>query len=223
MKNTIVILVLGLCTFCFAQNPKSIDIGEFSEIKVFDRMMVNLIQSDVNKVVIKGEDIEDVVVLNKNGKLKIRMEFEKIFDGDRTFVEVYHTGLEIIDANEGAQVFANEMIEQDYIELSAQEGARIDVGLNVEFLEAKAVTGGRIVIRGKSVEQKVDINTGGIYDARGLETETTMIKVMAGGEATVFATVKAEVKVRAGGDIDIYGNPKEVIKNTFVGGRINVM
>ena len=46
--------------------------------KFIDRIEVNLIKSDVNKVEITGDDIEDVEVINKDGKLKIRMKLDKV-------------------------------------------------------------------------------------------------------------------------------------------------
>ena len=46
---------------------------------MYDLIEVNLIQSNDNKVVIKGDDTQDVVIVNKDGKLKIRMEADKVF------------------------------------------------------------------------------------------------------------------------------------------------
>ena len=46
----------------------------------FHIVFYNLIKSKTNKVEITGDDIEDVEVINKDGKLKIRMKFDKICD-----------------------------------------------------------------------------------------------------------------------------------------------
>jgi len=96
MKTFITIAFIALTSIITAQNPKEKGVGDFTEVKVFDRIEVNLVKSDVNKVEITGDDIDDVEVINKDGKLKIRMKFNKIFNGDRTFVAVHYTKLDIL-------------------------------------------------------------------------------------------------------------------------------
>ena len=103
-----------------AQRTITKDVGDFDILKVYDLMEVNLILSDENKVVIKGENTDDVRVINQNGKLKLRMEVDTRFDGARTFIEVYYTSIKTIDSNEGARIVVNQAIEQDEIELKLQ-------------------------------------------------------------------------------------------------------
>ena len=222
MKN-ILTAVLFLITFSVvAQEPLEKQVGDFNEVKVFDLIEINLIKSDENKVVITGADVEDVEIINKKGKLKIRMKIDRIFDGNQTFVEVYYTNISVIDANEGAEIVANETMEVPFLKLKAQEGGKIDVGLDVENLEVRAVTGGIIRTGGKAKIQEVTLNTGGIYEGKKLQTEQTEVKVSAGGEASVNASVLAEAKVRAGGYIEIYGDPKTIKKDKLFGGKIRV-
>jgi hypothetical protein len=172
---------------------------------------------------IKGKNVDDINLVNKNGVLKIRMELDKKFHGEDTFVEVYYTDLSLIDGNEGAKITSNEMIEQNTIELKAQEGAQIKVGLDVDHLTVRAVTGGIVDASGMAKNQEIVLNTGGVYEGRELRTETATVKITAAGEAEVYATKKVDIKIKAGGDVDVYGNPEQVNKNTFAGGRVRVM
>ncbi|MCB0383677.1 MAG: DUF2807 domain-containing protein [Psychroserpens sp.] len=223
MRTFLAITLLFLSTLLSAQNPKEKGVGDFSEIKVFDLIEVNLIKSDTNRVEITGEDIEDVEVINKNGKLKIRMKLDKIFNGEKTFVAVYYTKLNIIDGNEGAFISSNELITQDYIELRAQEGARLKIGLDVDKVEIRAVTGGIIETRGKANTQNITLNTGGIYEGRSFETKNTSVNIKAAGEADVYASNEVTAKVLAGGDVFIYGNPENINERTTLGGRVKRM
>ena len=76
------------------------DTGPFREIKVFDGISLNLIRSDRNQAVVRGENTRQVAVVNNDGILKVRMEITKIFSGYRTFVDLYYTDpLLIIDVN----------------------------------------------------------------------------------------------------------------------------
>ena len=66
----------------------------------------------------------------------------------------------------------------------------------------------------------VNMNTGAILRAKELRSSITNIRLTAGGEAAIFATKRVDINVRARGDVDVYGNPKEVTKKQFAGGRI---
>ena len=223
MKTIFTLLFISITLQIYAQNPIEKTIGEFNEVKVYDRIEVNLIKSTINKVEITGEDIEDVEVINKDGKLKIRMKLDKIFNGDRTFVAVHYTKLNIIDGNEGAYISSNELIEQEYIELKSQEGAHLKIGLDVKKVDIKAVSGGIIETRGKAESQNISLNTGGVYEGKSFETQNTTVSIKAAGEADINASNYVDAKVRAGGDINIYGQPKTINEDTVLGGRIKRM
>ena len=223
MKTILAITLLIVTSILPAQNPKEQGVGDFSEVKVYDLIEVNLIKSDVDKVEITGDDIEDVEVINKNGTLKIRMKLDKSFNGKKTFVAVHYTKLNVIDGNEGAFISSNELITQNYIELRAQEGARLKIGLDVDNVDIRAVTGGIIETRGKAVSQNITLNTGGIYEGMSFETKNTTVNIKAAGEADVYASKMVNAKVLAGGDVFIYGNPENIQEKTTFGGRVKRM
>ncbi|WP_323787474.1 head GIN domain-containing protein [Psychroserpens sp.] len=223
MRTILAIALFVVTSILTAQNPKEQGVGDFSEVKVYDLIEVNLIKSDVDKVEITGDDIEDVEVINKDGKLKIRMKFDKTFNGDKTFVAVYYTKLNVIDGNEGAYISSNELITQNHIELRAQEGAHLKIGLDVKKVDIRAVTGGIIETRGKADSQEITLNTGGIYEGKSFETKNTTVHIKAAGEADVHASKKVNAKVVAGGDVFIYGNPEHIKESTTFGGRIKRM
>lgn len=221
MKTYFFAIVLSFATISisYAQTEKSL--GDFNELKVYDRIEVALIKADENKIIISGKNTEDLVFVNKNGKLKIRMSIEKIFDGDETTVELYYKNIDIIDVNEGAFVGSNDVFNQFEIELSAQEGGSIKLTVqDITFLEIKAVTGGVVRVSGNTKNQDIDLSTGGSFLGKELESEVAKVVIRAAGEAHVKATEKVDAKVRAGGSVYIYGNPKLVEENTVFGGKI---
>lgn len=223
MKSLVPIIFLFMSLSLSAQNPLDKNVGDFNEVKVYDLIEVNLIKSDESKVVITGDDVEFVEVIIKNNTLKIRMKFDKAFNGFKTFVAVHYINLKTIDGNEGSIITSNELIEQDYIELKAQEGARLKIGLDVNKVDVRAVTGGIIETKGKGNSQNITLNTGGIYDGKTFETITTDVNIKAAGEAEINASDTVNAKIRAGGDIYIYGHPKTVNENTAFGGRVKRM
>lgn len=221
MKKILFVLTLFSVLSITAQEEIVRHTSAFSEVKVFDGISAELIKSEENKIVISGQDATEVTVLNKNGKLKIRMDINRIFDGYKTFVKIYYTHpIDIIDANESALITSTASIKQIDLELRAQEGGEIALNTDVQRLKVKAVTGGKIEAEGSAKNQDVHVNTGGQYEADSLATEQTTVSVNAGGRAYINASEYVEAKVRAGGVIRIYGEPKVIDKQTFLGGRI---
>ncbi|SDQ29131.1 head GIN domain-containing protein [Flagellimonas zhangzhouensis] len=222
MKKICTLSLILLPLIMFSQRIIDTEVGEFNEIKVFDLIEVNLIQSDENRIMIKGWNVDDIKWTNKNGVLKLRMQLDKKFQGEDTMIEVYYTNLDVIDGNEGAEITCNELVQKSKIELRAQEGATIHIGMDVDYADIRAVTGGIIEASGLAKNQSVVLNTGGVFEGRELRTSNTDIKISAGGEADVFASEMVDINVKAGGDVYVYGQPKTVHKKTFVGGRIYI-
>ncbi|MEN1784119.1 MAG: head GIN domain-containing protein [Bacteroidota bacterium] len=223
MKTIPVLLFLmaGLCAS--GQRIIDTDVGAFHKIKVFDLIEVNLIQSDENRILIKGRNVDDIKWINKDGVLKLRMQLDKKFTGADTLIEVHYTDIEVIDANEGAHITCNETVKQNKIELRSQEGGRITIGMDVVVLDARAVTGGIVEASGLAENQSIVLNTGGIFEGSELRTAVSEVKISAGGEAEVFASDRVDINVKAGGDVTVYGQPQKVNKSTFAGGRIYIM
>jgi len=222
MKKIFSLAMLVMATSAFSQRIINKDVGEFSEIKVYDLIEVNLIKSDENRILIKGEKVDDIKFVNKDGTLKLRMQLEKKFQGEQTLIEVYYTELDIIDGNEGASITFNETVVKDKLVLKTQEGAQIKIGMKVDDVEIRAVTGGIIEASGLAKNQVIVINTGGVFEGRELKTSTASVKISAGGEALLSASERVDINVQAGGDVYVYGNPKEVNKKTLAGGRIYI-
>lgn len=223
MKRIILIVTILISESIFAQKPIDKALGVFFELKVYDLIEVELVKSNENKAVITGNNTEDVIIVNKNGTLKIRMTIGKSFDGNKTKVTLHYTTLDIIDVNEGAKVYSTDVIKQFEVTLKAQEGGSIQVPLDVSYAIIKAVTGGSIKTKGTSKSQNVSLLTGGLYRGEELETNKTDVSINAAGEAHVKASKLVDAKIRAGGDVYVYGNPETLNENTALGGRIKKM
>ena len=220
MKKLLFILLL-ISSLTYAQTDKKV--GDFNKVTAFDQITVELIASEENKVVLSGTNSDVVEVVNKNGELKLRMPLTNLLKGNQVNVKVYYTDLTAIEANEGSQISSDSSIKAIGFDIIAKEGSKIDIHLEVSNLNVKITSGGIVKTAGTAKNQDVVISAGAIYEAKDLITEQTVISINAGGEATIFATELADAKARAGGDIMIYGNPSQVNKKTFAGGRIKIV
>ena len=220
MKKLLFILLL-ISSLTYAQTEKKV--GDFNKVTAFDQITVELIASEENKVVLSGTNSDVVEVVNKNGELKLRMPLTNLLKGNQVNAKVYYTDLTAIEANEGSQISSDSSIKAIGFDIIAKEGSKIDINLEVSNLNVKITSGGIVKIAGTAKNQDVVISAGAIYEAKELTTEQTVISINAGGEATIFATKLADAKAIAGGDIMIYGNPSQVNKKTFAGGRIKIV
>lgn len=225
MKNTILpFLFLTVISTVFAQKENTKKLDKFTMVKAYDRIVVTLVKSTENKLVISGDDKDEVSISNTDGILKIKMEFDNFMDGNEAKATLYFTEpLELIDANENAKIKSDETIKGDRVEIKAQEGGVIDLKVAIADLYTKSISGSEVTLTGNARLQEVMVNTGGKIYNKALNTEETTVVVNAGGRADVNASQKVNAKVRAGGYIYIYGNPKDVEKDKVFGGKIEIV
>lgn len=226
MKQLVLLIFLVLGSeMIWSQNEKiTHSLDKFTELKAFDGISVNLIRSTENKAVITGANTKKVAIVNNSGVLKIRMEIDKLFSGYRTFVDLYYSeNLVVIDVNEDARISSEETLEQDVLEVKAQEGGEIVINAQVEQMLIKSVTGGVITATGASDNQDVAINTGGVYKGKDFRTKFTTVNVNAGSNAEIYATDYVKATVKAGGEVLVYGDPSKMDEKTVFGGKIKRM
>ena len=214
------LLLLVVCVQTFSQTEISKTLGEFSELKVYDLINVDLIKSTENKIVVSGKNSENLNIIQKNNILKLKMQLKKKFNGKETKVKLYYSSLDIIDANQGAVVSSNGSIKQYELVLKAQEGAQIKAAVDTKLLVVKSVTGAKVSATGKSNKQEVNIRTGGVYKGANIIVENTDLDIRFGGEADVNTNNVLEVSIFSGGDVNISGTPKQLKQRKIFGGRI---
>ena len=218
MKKVLIIAFVFAIQFANAQVNRNL--GDFDQVKVFDKITVKLIAANENKMVITGSRADEVEAVNKNGDLKIRMPFPKLLSGDDIVVNLYFKNLESISVSEGSFVSSDVDFKQTTLDLNAKSGGEIKLVLDVDKVNVKAYAGGIVSISGKATNQNVTITSGGILNAKNLQTSQTSISVSAGGQSEIHASTLVDAKVKAGGSIFIYGKPKQINKEVFIGGTI---
>lgn len=218
MKKLFTVTLFICITALYGQITKNV--GDFSKVTSFDKIEVTLIQGSENKVVISGKESASVVIINKNGELKVRMSIDKTLAGEDISVMVYYKDLTAIEANEGSIINSEGVIKAIGFDIIAKEGAVINIDLNVTKLSSKTSSGAIVNIDGNADNHNSIINAGGILNASQFKTLQTTVTCNAGGQAEVFATDYVNAKVRAGGNISIFGRPKQIDQKTVIGGTI---
>ncbi|MDP2089241.1 MAG: head GIN domain-containing protein [Flavobacteriaceae bacterium] len=221
MKKTVKLFLFLVPFFVFSQQTVTANFGDFNIIKSYNGLKMELFKSHESKVEITAKKPQDIVIKNVNGTLKITLKLQETFKGEVYTIKVFYSNnIDIIDANEGSEISASHIINQPDLEIKTQEGAKINLLVDVKYLTVKSVSAGVIQLKGKVKNQQVETNTGGIYKGFNLVSEEAYVVAATAGIAEISATDLLDAKVTFGGEIYYKGNPEVLNTKKIVGGTI---
>ena len=225
MKKIIFICALMINLSFLAQSTVSKNLGDFTTLKVYNGIDLELIKSKESKIEITGNKSEKVKIKNVNNTLKISLPFsikpENNAANGEVLVKLYYSkDIDTIDANEGATI-TGKQITQDHIEIKSQERAFINLVVKVKHLEVKTSSGGIVKLSGTTKNQTVDVDLYGIYHGFNLKATTnSTVKAGTGAKAEILAGETLNAKVSFGGSIFYKGNPEVLKDKKVIGGII---
>ena len=220
MKHIVIIFLLGTFTF-FGQSKIDRDLGDFSKVAVYDGINLELIKSDENKVEITGKNTNYVVVKNKNGDLKIRLNLERRFSGDKTKVILYYKTLYNIISHEGSNVFSKDIFKQADLNLKANTGSTMNFNVSLNTLNTISSTGSTVSLSGNAKYHDCSTSTGAEIKAEKLTTTETYAASTTGGLIEVSATKELEVNSKLGGVINVHKKTDKIVETISLGGVVN--
>ncbi|MCC9042114.1 DUF2807 domain-containing protein [Myroides sp. M-43] len=218
MRKIALIIAFMASTLTFAQTTKVV--GEFKKLAVYDQIALTLIPGEEGKIEIEGDKEEYVNVVNKNGFLKVKMNFVNSFQGEDIKVKLYYKDLSEIVAEQGATIKGEIAIKATSLILNAKTGGIITAQIDTDKAIIKSSAGSVITLTGKTNVQDVLNSSGAKVKNKDLNSNQALVTVNAGGIAEVKASDLVEAKVRAGGEIRIFGNPKKINEKNVLGGVI---
>jgi len=223
MKKLLTLVSLFTIFSIYSQDTIKKAVGDFTTLKVYNGIDVELIKSDKQEIVITGEKAQKVNVKTTRNILKLYLPFpESLANGKVKIILYYSKDIDIIDANEGASITAKEF-KQSKVEIKTQEMAFINMALEVQYLTIKAVTGGAIKLTGSTKNQTIEVNNSGVYRGYNLKVEnTTYIRASLGGKGEVNSGETLDAKVSFGGTIFYKGTPEVLKTKKVLGGIIEV-
>lgn len=188
------LLVLLTTKWLFAQEK---NVGDFTKVTAFDQIDVMLIPSDENKVSLNGSGSDEVELINKNGELKIRMPLTKMLSGDAISALVYYTQLNAVEANEGARIVSESVVSSEDFDIITRRGSIVELTLDVKNLIVKMNDGSKVSLEEKADSQDVLLNSGSVYKAEKLQTNSTIITANTGAEGSVRVSDLADAKMQS--------------------------
>jgi len=214
--------VIGLITASFCQDisRRVLTTGPFTGIKTYSNIEVNLISSDVNKIIATGSNSDLIVVSIKEGNLKIRTSRGDIFNQEPTKINLYFNNtLNRISAHQGSTIKSYLKLDQTKLILLATTNSKIDLNVDLQRLDTRVGFGGKIYLSGEVVNHELYFHSGGICEAESLKTEQSKIRGVLGGYAYINAKTLLDADI-VSGVLRVFGKPNKTITNKKLGGKI---
>tara|TARA_B100000886_G_scaffold84842_1_gene55526 strand:+ start:1284 stop:1967 length:684 start_codon:yes stop_codon:yes gene_type:complete len=221
-KQLFYLSVIGLITagFCQENSRRVLTTGPFTGIKTYSNIEVNLIPSDVNKIIASGPNTDLIVVSIKDGNLKIRTPRGDIFNQEATKIDLYFNNiLNSISAYQGSTIKSSLILDQTKLILFASSNSKIDLSLHLHRLDTRVGLGGKIHLSGEVVNHELNFHSGGICEAESLKTEQTKIKGTLGGYAYIKVKTLLEANIISG-VLRVFGKPNKTIIIKKLGAKI---
>ena len=219
MKRFILTLLI-IPSLLVSQEEINRNLGEFTKLSIYDGINVELIKSDENKVEASGENTRFVVVKNKNGNLKIRLNVQKRFSGDRTMVKLYYKNIYSFIAHEGSNIFSKDTIKQADLKIKGHTGSRIDVPVELNSISVTSTAGAKITLRGTSTYLEASSATGSEINARNMVVEDGEVSALSGSMVDVRVQISLEAIARIGGVINVHSKTERITEKVSLGGSV---
>tara|TARA_B100000925_G_scaffold289367_1_gene272107 strand:+ start:1391 stop:2062 length:672 start_codon:yes stop_codon:yes gene_type:complete len=219
MKRFILTLLI-IPSLLVSQEEINRNLGEFTKLSIYDGINVELIKSDENKVEASGENTRFVVVKNKNGNLKIRLNVQKRFSGDRTMVKLYYKNIYSFIAHEGSNIFSKDTIKQADLKIKGHTGSRIDIPVELNSISVTSTAGAKITLRGSSTYLEASSATGSEINARNMVIEDGEVSALSGSMVDVRAETSLEAIARIGGVINVHSKTERITEKVSLGGSV---
>lgn len=219
MKRLILTLLI-IPSLLVSQEEINRNLGEFTKLSIYDGINVELIKSDENKVEASGENTRFVVVKNKNGNLKIRLNVQKRFSGDRTMVKLYYKNIYSFIAHEGSNIFSKDTLKQADLKIKGHTGSRIDIPVQLNSISVTSTAGAKITLRGSSTYLEASSATGSEINARNMVIEDGEVSALSGSMVDVRAETSLEAIARIGGVINVHSKTERITEKVSLGGSV---
>ena len=219
MKRFILTLLI-IPSLLVSQEEINRNLGEFTKLSIYDGINVELIKSDENKFEASGENTRFVVVKNKNGNLKIRLNVQKRFSGDRTMVKLYYKNIYSFIAHEGSNIFSKDTIKQADLKIKGHTGSRIDIPVELNSISVTSTAGAKITLRGSSTYLEASSATGSEINARNMVIEDGEVSALSGSMVDVRAESSLEAIARIGGVINVHSKTERITEKVSLGGSV---
>src|SRR5687767_13606668 len=215
MKSLYPALLICLLTGIVACNDDSgiqeieltLDTEYFDRIRLETSSDVRIIQSDIFRVVLTGEerDVNDVEVNVINDRLTID---ENGSNHQDLLIKIYVPEISELQSLGSSFIFGESHFTQNRdLNISLTGSGEIDFAIDTDDLDVELSGSGDIFLEGNVQTLDTDLSGSGWVKSFGLESELTDVRINGSGSAEVTVITDLDVFIHSSGNVFYKGHP----------------
>lgn len=206
------LMVGASINYANAQNSRNVNVKNFKSIAVSSGIDLYLTQGDTEALIIKGSNnlIEDVVIEQNEGKINIKYKdgrnWSRLFNNQTIKVYVNYKTLTGLTASGGSDVYTQNNLKSDVLNLRASGGSDLKLTLTVKDLSLTISGGSDADLKGSGENMQLTASGGSDVNAFGYMVNNAKATVSGGSDANIYVNKALEASASGGGDINYKGN-----------------
>jgi hypothetical protein len=222
MKNLMVFMLVAFMIPAWAQETEQRNVGSFTGVKVAEGIDVYLKKGskEAVKVEVTGTKPENIITEVSGSYLKVHMASGNFRGRIQAKVYVTYVSLEKLSASSAGNIFSEDNIKAEDMEIQCSSAGNIEVTLDCETVEVSASSAGQVELQGKARSLNAEASSAGQIDAYDLEAQQVEAEASSGASLKVNVQSNLTANASSGGSIRYRGNPGKSITNSTSGGSV---
>ncbi len=224
MVKKVFFILMGLTMLTGIANSQDEIVFNRKEVKgisVMGDIRLELYNSDsvILKTGNKSPISENLIIENEDGILNIRFR-TKTPASESALLRLHCHKLNFLEVRDEALIISADTLTGDTIKLQAASGGKMELKLKVNEIHAEVKQGAILVLYGSSLNQYIEVSSGGSYSAYQLESRDSEVKSVMGGRAMITTRRILTARATTRGFIGYKGSPVSVVTDASLGGEI---
>lgn len=223
---TLLIVGAGISN-AIAQSSRNVSVKNFNGVTVSSGIDLYLTQGNAEALTIKGDNdlIKDVVIEQGNGNLRIRykegVNWGRLFKNQSIKVYVNYKTLTSLTASGGSDVYTQNNLKSDVLNLRASGGSDLKLSLTVRDLTLTISGGSDADLKGSGENLQLTASGGSDVNAFGYVVNNAKATVSGGSDANVYVNKALEASASGGSDVNYKGNASVRKTSSSKSGDVN--
>ena len=195
-----------------AQSSKNVSVKNFNGITVSSGIDLYLTQAATETLTIKANEelIKNVIVVQSGTNVTIKykdgISWGKLFKNQSIKVYVNYKNLKDLTASGGSDVFTQNTLKTDLLNLKASGGSDLKLTLTVKDLSLSISGGSDAELKGSGENMSASASGGSDIDAFGYVVNYAKVNVSGGSDANIYVNKGLEAGASGGSDVNYKGN-----------------
>lgn len=196
--------------------------GNYTIVSAATGLEVYVVQGSVASIIVEADDnLQQYIKTEVEGN-ELRIYADVTIDkAGAKRITVTLPKIEGLEASSAAILKSKTVIKSNDIDLSANSGASMEVGVDAKTVNCEASSSGSLKVSGRTTDLNTVSSSGGSINATALTAEDAEAEASSGGSTKVNVTGKLTADAASGGSISYSNNPKTVKSNATSGGSVN--